>query len=289
MSAAKAAPRTKCDPESANIRYHAIFTISNRSKSVHKIQGDSIVVGPETEPVYHPPLCDFTPANSLAGMQEQLRNHGFTIINDSNMSELGMDGPPIEERALANFGDPDSLGGWRTLGVDGNRGSGKQMMELQNEDYFDLTEPLTTLTQAKASTFLDTHLLLKTGPGAADNQRLHQDMAFSIHHKPSDTPNSSALGNRQYCVWAPVCPEGGVLKIQDHEATEPCYIVVPLGSIIVFDGGFLHAGVSWEYAKEAMETERRGGSMVAIEVPPSLKKKKTSVKIGVCSDGYYFY
>ena len=166
-------------------------------------------------------------------------------------------------------------------------------MELDNIDYLDLEEPLKMLIKAKR-TALNTHLLLKTGPQALDNQRLHQDMGFVKNFQ--GTSNSSLLHERQYCIWAPTCLEGGVLKIQDHTATEPCYIVVPLGSVIVFDGAFKHAGVSWNYGKDAMTAAATGRTMVdlspiVIDDDEDGPKKKPRLKenIGVCTGGYYFY
>lgn len=275
---ASASSGAQCDPDKANIRYHAIFKITRRTETVHSLTGDK--VDPvETDPVYDHPLCNFTPGTSIDEMREQLKNDGFTIINDGNVSELG-DGISMTENVLKSFGNINALGNWEILGVDGNNKNGKQRMSLQDKDYLGLLGPLTKLTGAPANkTMIDTNLLLKTTPSADVNQRLHRDMGFTGDNG-SKPANSSGLAERQYCIWAPVCPEGGVLKIQDHRASTPCYIVVPLGSVIIFDGGFLHAGVSWEFGKKAMA--------MAME-PKKRKRGEMNVEIGVCADGYYFF
>tara|TARA_B100001057_G_scaffold495305_1_gene593986 strand:- start:74 stop:1864 length:1791 start_codon:yes stop_codon:yes gene_type:complete len=143
---------------------------------------------------------------------------------------------------------------WESLGAGRNKSSERQIMLFKDpmkfqdtKDPLGLEEKIVRLLRCDGEKHeYMAELFLKAIPGTSLDQDLHSDLAFKESAREKGlTPSSSKLIDRHYLIWAPLSPKGASLKIKPHNESDACYIFVPKGSFIVFDGSFRHAGVSW--------------------------------------------
>ena len=126
------------------------------------------------------------------------------------------------------------------------KATGRQKMKIQKEkDPLQIEEKLRLLLDCNdddTCTYTN-EIVIKTDNTSNTDQDLHADLGMK---KENESPNQSELKRRHYLVWAPLSPQGASLKIKPHGIEKACYIFIPKGSFIVFDGALEHAGVSWE-------------------------------------------